>query len=64
MISNFTDAAYLILGRPHLRSCFFKKTQFQRLLYHNLLQVPSFAAQNFDLLSGRFISELLGYGYG
>jgi hypothetical protein len=64
MISSFSDAAYLILGGPHplpgraLQSnaprgadhAFFEKTQFQRLLGHDLLEIAGFTTQVFDFV--------------
>ena len=41
---------YLIRGRPHLRSCFFEKTQLKRLLGHDLFQITRFTTQVFDLI--------------
>jgi hypothetical protein len=51
MISSLSDAGYLILGRPHPLSCFFKQTQYERLLRHDLLQVTGLLAQVFDFVS-------------
>jgi hypothetical protein len=50
MISSFSDAVYLIRGRPHRLSCFFEKTQLERLLGNHLFQITGFAAQIFHFV--------------
>jgi len=35
-------------GRPHPRSCFFERAEFQRLLGHDLLQRAGFLAQRLN----------------
>src|SRR6266403_3723855 len=49
MISSFSDAGYLIPRLPHPRSCFFEKTQLERLLGNNLLQLSRLTTQILDL---------------
>jgi len=58
MISSFSDAGYLIRGRPHPlpgsglftnhergEHAFFEQAEFERLLSHNFLQITGFTAQ-------------------
>ena len=45
MISNFSDAGYLIRRRPHPRSFFFEQSKFQGLLSDDLFQIAGFSAQ-------------------
>ena len=52
MISNFSEAGYLIARLPHPRSCFFEQTQFQRLFGNNLLQSPGLTAKVRHLAAG------------
>src|SRR5687768_16317189 len=52
MISSFSDAGYLILRRPHLRSCFFENPQCQRLLGDDLLEIARLLAQHLHLVAG------------
>ena len=42
MISNFSDAGYLIRGRPHRLSCFFVQAEFERLFRDDLLEIFCF----------------------
>src|SRR3954469_465083 len=53
MISNFSEAGYLIPRLPHPRSCFFKQPQFERLLSHHRLELLSLTPQILDLATGR-----------
>src|SRR5690606_23713745 len=58
MISSFSDTGYLILARPHPRSCFFKQTVFQRQVGNAFLERTSLSAQILDLITGRSTSSI------
>ena len=53
MISNFSDAGYLIPRLPHPRSCFFEQTVPQSKFGDQLLQIAHLLAQAFNLARGR-----------
>jgi hypothetical protein len=52
MISSFSDAGYLIRGRPHPRSCFFEQAVFEGEVSDRLLQRAHLVAQVLHLARG------------
>src|SRR5256885_16811400 len=53
MISNFSEAGYLMWLPPHPPSRFFEQTIFEGQLGHDLLQRAGLATQVLDLVRGR-----------
>ncbi len=56
MISSFSAAGYLTLGRPQHRSCSFKQAVFQGQIGNQLLQSHSLSAQILDLAAAGLAS--------
>jgi hypothetical protein len=63
MISSFSEAGYLIRGRPQPRSCFFEKAVLEGQRGHHLLERQRLGAQVLDLRTGRLPGSVPGQSF-
>ena len=60
MVSNFSEAVYLIYLRPHRRERFFKQTVLHHQFDQSLFELVQFIAQVLNLFAGRLTGGITG----